>query len=98
GYGMSKAALHALMRHVARRFGPQGIRANVIAPGVIIHPKLETMMPEDIIQEFKDVTLLKTRLGLPSDIAAMGALLMSDEGAFITGQVLSVDGGRTTRP
>lgn len=98
GYGMSKAALHALMRHVARRFGPQGIRANVIAPGVILHPKLQTMMPEDIIQEFKDVTLLKTRLGLPSDIAAMGALLMSDEGAFITGQVLSVDGGRTMRP
>jgi NAD(P)-dependent dehydrogenase (short-subunit alcohol dehydrogenase family) len=97
-YGMSKAALHALMRHVARRFGPEGIRANVIAPGVILHPKLEAMLPAETVQGFRDVTLLKTRLGQPGDIAAMGALLMSDEGAFITGQVLSVDGGTIMRP
>lgn len=98
GYGMSKAALHALMRHVARRFGPQGIRANVIAPGVVLHPKLEEMLPAETVQGFYDVTLLKTRLGRPSDIAAMGALLMADEGAFITGQIMSVDGGAIMRP
>ena len=70
----------------------------MIAPGVILHPKIEEMIPADVIQGFRDVTLLKTRLGKPGDIAAMGALLMSDEGAFITGQVLSVDGGTITRP
>jgi NAD(P)-dependent dehydrogenase (short-subunit alcohol dehydrogenase family) len=42
--------------------------------------------------------LLKNRLGRPIDIAAMGALLMSDEGSYITGQVLTVDGGNTMRP
>jgi NAD(P)-dependent dehydrogenase (short-subunit alcohol dehydrogenase family) len=43
-------------------------------------------------------TLLRTRLGKPEDIAAMGALLLSDDGGYVTGQVISVDGGLTTRP
>lgn len=97
-YAMSKTAIHALMRHVATRFGPQGIRANVIAPGVIAHPRFEAMFSPEIANAFKEVTALKTRLGSPRDIAAMGALLMSDEGSFITGQVISVDGGNTMRP
>ena len=97
-YSMSKVALHALMRHVARRFGPEGIRANVIAPGVISHPRFEAVISPEIAQAFRDATALKTRLGTPTDIAAMGALLMSDEGGFITGQVISVDGGHTMRP
>ncbi len=97
-YSMSKSAIHALMRHVANRFGPEGIRANVIAPGVIAHDRLMAMMPPEAVEQFKQVTALKTRLGTSADIAAMGALLMSDEGAFITGQVLSVDGGNTMRP
>lgn len=98
GYAMSKAAIHALMRHVATRFGPQGIRANVIAPGVIAHPRFEAVVSPEIAETFKKVTALKTRLGSSRDIAAMGALLMSDEGSFITGQVISVDGGNTMRP
>jgi NAD(P)-dependent dehydrogenase (short-subunit alcohol dehydrogenase family) len=97
-YAMSKVSLHALMRHVARRFGPQGIRANVIAPGVISHPRFEAVMPQEVQEEFKRMTLFGNRLGTPRDIAAMGALLMADEGAFITGQVLSVDGGNVMRP
>lgn len=97
-YAMSKASIHALMRHVATRFGPQGIRANVIAPGVMWHPKLERYMSPETVAEFKAANLLKTRLGKPSDIAAMAALLMSDDGAYVTGQVISVDGGRTLRP
>ena len=98
GYALSKVALHALMRHVARRFGPAGIRANVIAPGVISHPRFEAVMPPEIIDGFKKVTALKTRLGAPINIAAMGALLLSDEGSYVTGQVISVDGGTSMRP
>ena len=96
-YAMSKEAIHALMRHIARRFGPRGIRANVIAPGVISHPHFEAVVPQELAASFQEATLLKTRLGRPGDIAAMSALLMSDEGGFVTGQVISVDGGSTIR-
>lgn len=97
-YGMSKVSIHALMRHVARRFGPEGIRANVIAPGVISHPRFQAVIPPEMQEAFKEGALIKSRLGSPTDIAAMGALLMSDEGSFITGQVISVDGGTIMRP
>jgi NAD(P)-dependent dehydrogenase (short-subunit alcohol dehydrogenase family) len=97
-YAMSKAAAHALMRHVARRFGPDGIRANVIAPGVISHSRFEAVISPEMATAFKQMTAIKTRLGSPADIAAMGALLMSDEGSYITGQVISVDGGNLMRP
>jgi NAD(P)-dependent dehydrogenase (short-subunit alcohol dehydrogenase family) len=95
-YAMSKVAVHALMRHVAKRFGHDGIRANAIAPGVISHPRFEAVIPPEIAKEFAERTTIG-RLGRPIDIAAMGALLMSDEGSFITGQVLSVDGGNSMR-
>ena len=96
-YAMSKEAVHALMRHVANRFGPEGIRANVIAPGVIAHPRFAQVIPREVAEAMKARTTVR-RLGAPSDIAAMGALLMSDEGSFITGQVISVDGGVSMRP
>jgi NAD(P)-dependent dehydrogenase (short-subunit alcohol dehydrogenase family) len=95
-YAMSKAAGHALMRHVARRFGPQGIRANVIAPGVVAHPRFYEALDAATITHLEGTNPLH-RLGSPADIAAMGALLMSDEGRFITGQVLSIDGGNQMR-
>lgn len=96
-YAMSKAAENALMRHVAKRFGPDGIRANVIAPGVVAHKRFWEVMPSDVVEEMK-VRIPIGRLGAPADIAAMAALLMSDEGSFITGQVISVDGGGSMRP
>jgi NAD(P)-dependent dehydrogenase (short-subunit alcohol dehydrogenase family) len=54
-------------------------------------------MPADVVDEMKS-KIPAGRLGDPSDIAAMAALLMSDEGSFITGQVISVDGGGSMRP
>ena len=97
-YAMSKLALHALMRHVARRFGPEGIRCNVIAPGVIAHGRFHDVIPPEMAREFREATAIQARLGRPEDIAAMGALLMSDEGSYITGQIMSVDGGTVFRP
>ena len=95
-YAMSKAAVNALMRHVARRFGPEGVRANCIAPGLIMNALWDAqtvahLEPETALRSIK-------RPGQPLDIAATSALLMSDEGSFITGQVISVDGGRSMRP
>jgi len=97
-YSMSKAAIHALMRHVAMRWGGDHIRANVIAPGVIITPKLEPIFVGELRQWAERRLALKTRLGREEDIGAMVAHLISDDGAFITGQVLSVDGGSSMRP
>ncbi|MET0364178.1 MAG: SDR family oxidoreductase [Sphingobium sp.] len=96
-YAMSKAAGHALMRHVARRFGPQGIRANAIAPGVIRHEAFDAAISPEMAKAMRASVPIQSRLGEAEDIAALGALLMSDEGSYITGQVLSVDGGGTMR-
>lgn len=96
--GMSKAAIMPMMRSVAQRFGPEGIRANAIAPGVILHRRMEEAMPEEAKAAFMGATALKTRLCRPEDIAAVAALLMSEEGAFIPGQVIPVEGGHFMRP
>jgi NAD(P)-dependent dehydrogenase (short-subunit alcohol dehydrogenase family) len=96
---MSKAAELALMRHIARRYGPKGIRANAIAPGLIWHYKLdEQWMPEGIVEQTRARQMIKSRFGKPDDVAALSALLLSDDGSFITAQTISVDGGVTFRP
>lgn len=95
-YAMSKLAVHALMRHVANRFGPDGIRANAVTPGMVLHPRFEATVAPEYAEATRKITPMG-RLGRPSDVAAMAALLMSDEGNFITGQVISVDGGKTMR-
>jgi len=98
-YAMSKSAELALMRHIARRYGPQGIRANAIAPGLIWHYKFdEQWMPEGIVEQTRARQMIKSRFGKPDDVAALGALLLSDDGSFITAQTISVDGGVTFRP
>jgi NAD(P)-dependent dehydrogenase (short-subunit alcohol dehydrogenase family) len=96
-YAMSKAAGQALMRHVATRYGPHGVRANAIAPGTIMHPKWEAELPQDFKDRLLKITALRSRLGQPDDIAGVSAMLMSDDGNYITGQVINVDAGSTMR-
>ncbi|RDH74200.1 SDR family NAD(P)-dependent oxidoreductase [Mycolicibacterium moriokaense] len=98
-YAMSKAAELALMRHIARKYGSKGIRANAIAPGLIWHYKFdETPMPDGIVDQTRARQMIKSRFGRPDDVAALGTLLLSDDGSFITAQTISVDGGVTFRP
>mgnify|MGYP000380333425 CR=1 FL=1 len=97
-YAMSKAAGQALMRHVAARYGAAGIRANTIAPALTLHPAIEKLVPEEMVNWARAAAAIKSRVGTPADIAAMGTLLLSDEGSYITGQVISIDGGTTMRP
>jgi len=96
-YAASKAGINSLVRHVASHWGRQGIRANSIAPGLVVTPAMDTTLAP----EFRDYALhvgRSPRLGRPEDIAAMVAFLVSDDGEWVNGQVLSVDGGASMRP
>ncbi len=95
-YGMSKSGLNALMRHVASRWGKQGIRANAVAPGLVITEKTRDSMP-DSLKEWALKVSRSPRLGEPADIAGMVVYLMSADGEWINGQVISVDGGTLLR-
>ena len=97
-YAMSKIANHALMRHVARRYGRNDIRANVVQPGLMLHEKLQATMPEQAKEQVLRSMAIKSRFGRPEDIAEMGAFLLSDKAGFITGQVITVNGGLTMSP
>lgn len=92
-YSVTKYALVALMRHVATRWGKEGIRANVVAPGLVMSEKNRNHPRKDQILA---ITQSK-RLGETEDIAAMVAMLMSRDGEWINGQVVCVDGGVTMR-
>jgi NAD(P)-dependent dehydrogenase (short-subunit alcohol dehydrogenase family) len=91
-YGVSKAAINQLTRHLATRYGRDGIRANAIAPGFILTETAETLVPADIKEHLATSNPMR-RLGRPSDIAAVVAFLCSDASSYINGQVIHVDGG-----
>jgi NAD(P)-dependent dehydrogenase (short-subunit alcohol dehydrogenase family) len=92
-YALAKSGLTALTRHVASRWGKQRVRANAVAPGLVLTPAVRAgSMADHVIARVPH-----TRLGEPSDIAAAVAFLLSDDAAWINGQVLSVDGGATMR-
>jgi NAD(P)-dependent dehydrogenase (short-subunit alcohol dehydrogenase family) len=96
GYAIAKAGINALMRHVASRWGKESIRANVVSPGLVLsETALATMTAEELAPQLADTKSI--RLGKPCDIAGAVAFLMSDDGEWINGQVLTIDGGRSMR-
>lgn len=95
-YAASKAGLHALIRHVARRWGKDNIRCNAVAPGLVLTgPAKATLSQESLDASLTALPL--TRLGDTRDLAAMISFLLSDDAAWITGQVISVNGGYAFR-
>ena len=90
-YGASKAALLCATKSLAAELGDQGIRANVIAPGITKTDMLSSMT-EEVINETVMNTDMK-RHGEPTDIANTVLFLASDLSSYITGQVIRVDGG-----
>ena len=95
-YAMTKTAIHALARHVAAKWGPQGIRANVICPGLIMTEAVAIYLDEERLEGIKSQTP-SHRLGQPEDIAAAVAFLASEDGEFINGQAWHVNGGKQMR-
>jgi len=95
-YAVSKNGLHGIVRHIASRWGKQGIRANAVAPGLVMTEPARAMLTAEQREAVLGITR-STRLGEPRDIAAAVAFLMSDDGEWINGQVMSVDGGVTMR-
>ncbi len=90
-YGAAKAGIIGFTKSLARELGSRGVRANVVAPGYV-----KTRLTEVIPEEGKALMLANTplgRLGDPDDVAGAVRFLCSDEAAFITGEVLLVDGG-----
>jgi NAD(P)-dependent dehydrogenase (short-subunit alcohol dehydrogenase family) len=93
-YAASKAAIHALTEYVAAQYGKKGIRCNAVSPGLVVTETARENQGHNL-----DLYLshhLTPRLGDPDDIAAMVALLGSDDGSFITAQIIPVDGGIST--
>lgn len=90
-YAASKGGLIAFTKSCAREFAARNVRVNAIAPG-FIQSKMTDVLPEDVKAKMLEAIPLK-KLGQPSDIAKAVAFLASDNASYITGQVLSVNGG-----
>lgn len=97
-YAASKGGIVALTRAIASYYAPRRIRANAIAPG-LIRTKMSRRAQEDpeILADLPRLQPLTGAFGAPDDVAGAALYLASDESAFVTGVVLPVDGGWTTR-
>lgn len=90
-YSATKAALIGFSKSLASELAPTGIRVNCIAPGVI-DTEMLLALPEGVKEGLAEETPLR-RLGRPEDIAELVSFLASDRASFITGQVITSDGG-----
>jgi len=90
-YAASKAGIIGFTKALAKELGSRNVRANVVAPGYV-KTQLTDVLPEDATKAMLDATPLG-RLGDPADVAGAVRFLCSDAAAFVTGEVLLVDGG-----
>jgi 2-keto-3-deoxy-L-fuconate dehydrogenase len=98
-YGTTKAAVIGLTKSVAADFVGHGVRCNAIAPGTVQSPSLDERIaafpdPEQARKEFIARQPMG-RLGMAEEVAALAVYLASDESAYLTGQVIAIDGGIT---
>ena len=92
-YAAAKAGIGAVVRHIASRWGGRGIRANAVSPGLV--PSALMMADERFAKMLQHPR--SHRFGKPDDIAAMVTFLLSDDGSWVNGQIICVDGGTVMR-
>jgi 3-oxoacyl-[acyl-carrier protein] reductase len=90
-YAASKAGVIAFARSLAREVGARGITVNAVAPGFIETP-MTAVLPEAVRKAYLEAIPLK-KFGLPKDVASAVKFLLSEDASYITGQVVSVNGG-----
>ncbi len=97
-YASAKGGVNILTKSASVEYATKGIRINAVSPGVIRTPGLEKYFEEQpkMAEQLRKVAPMQ-RLGEPSEIAEAVAFLLSDRASFITGQLLSVDGGGSVR-
>ena len=97
-YAAAKAGVNILKQSSAAEYGSKGIRINAVSPGVVRTPGVEKYFAEQpkIAEGLKRAAVMN-RLGEPEEIAEAVVFLCSDRASFITGQILSVDGGAAVR-
>lgn len=92
-YAAAKGGVNALTMCVATQFGKQGIRCNALCPGLVLTDTARASCPAEVVRAIEESNLV-ARVGLPADLAAAALFLASDESAFVTGQIWSIDGGQ----
>ena len=90
-FGASKAAINALTRSIATQHGRENIRCNAVSPGLITDAELEARFPDLHTVSARHTPI--PRFGRGEDMAALVAFLASDDGSFVTGQIICCDGG-----
>jgi NAD(P)-dependent dehydrogenase (short-subunit alcohol dehydrogenase family) len=97
-YAASKGGIISLTRSIAAYYAPQKIRANVICPGLIATPMSQRAQSNEVIRaRLSDLQPLTGDFGQPIDVAQAALYLASDQAKFVTGAVLTVDGGWTVK-
>ncbi len=95
-YGLAKVGINGLTQQLAVELGGSNIRINAIAPGPIDTEATRTTTPANMVADMVKQLPLK-RMGTPDDLVGMCLFLLSDEAAWVTGQIFNVDGGQVIR-
>ena len=94
-YSVSKAGVIMLSRQLAGEWGPDGIRSNVVSPGMVITPMSQAFYDTPGVTERRSAVTPMRRVGMPQDIADAVTFLASDRASYINGDEIVVDGGYT---
>ena len=95
-YAISKAGLGQMTRALACEWGPRGVRVNAIAPGFILTDLTEKLWSHERMREWGLANTPLRRMGRPDDLIGAAIFLASPAAAFLTGQIIYVDGGFTS--